>query len=153
MTTAKLHLPAHGNDPAARVEIDGHDITNAVRNVGVMAGVGELTTLHLDLMVLEDVTVTGEATVTIPEATRAALITLGWTPPGDTSQTGGDPVAPTITDGLLFSLLKTVRDLDSLDITDEEIREGHHRIEWYAWLAEQAYRLGQESRTEATDQR
>ena len=150
MTTAKLHLSAHGASTDDLVEIDGHNITKAVRNIVLIAGANELTTLHVDLVVREDVTVTGEVTVTIPEQTRAALIALGWTPPGDPGQADGEPVAPVIPDDLLFSLLKTVRDLDSLDITDEEIRDGHHRIEWYAWLAEQAYRLGQESRTTAT---
>jgi hypothetical protein len=42
----------------------------------------------------------------------------------------------------IFSLLKTIRDMDCLDITDDEIRDGHHRIEGYAWLAEHAYRFG-----------
>lgn len=53
--------------------------------------------------------------------------------------------APDITDAL-FPLLQQVRDRDSLDITDEEILEGHHRITEYAWLAVQAYWLGAASR-------
>lgn len=42
----------------------------------------------------------------------------------------------------VFDLLKTIRDMDCLDITDEEILYGHSRIEGYAWIAEHAYRFG-----------
>lgn len=48
-----------------------------------------------------------------------------------------------------FPLLVQVADRDSLDINDDDIRDGHHRIEGYAWLAEQAYRLGAASRDKA----
>lgn len=41
----------------------------------------------------------------------------------------------------LFPLLRRVVDEDGLDISDEEIREGHHRIEWYEWIAREAYAL------------
>ena len=45
-------------------------------------------------------------------------------------------------DEALFSLLQEVRDRDSLDISDDEIKEGHHRIVNYDWLAREAFKLG-----------
>lgn len=53
----------------------------------------------------------------------------------------------------IFSLLQQVRDHDSLDITDEEIRDGHHRAEWYEWIAMQAWNLGAARAAEAERER
>lgn len=47
-------------------------------------------------------------------------------------------------DELLFPLLRQVVAEDGLDISDEEIRDGHHRIEWYAWIAREAYGQGRD---------
>jgi hypothetical protein len=46
------------------------------------------------------------------------------------------------TDDLLFPLLQAARDEDSLDITDQEIRDGHYRITPFASLARAAFDLG-----------
>lgn len=55
-----------GSGPRNRVVIGGHDLTNAV--------------CALDLVIFE-AEVDGEMTVHVPDKTRAALVTLGWTPP------------------------------------------------------------------------
>lgn len=43
---------------------------------------------------------------------------------------------------VLADLMCEVRDRDNLDISDDEIAYGHHRITGYAWLAQEAYAAG-----------
>lgn len=42
----------------------------------------------------------------------------------------------------LFALLTYANEADGLDVSDEEIREGHARTEVYAEVARRAYALG-----------
>lgn len=67
------------------VEIDGTDISHTVQDVTLTARPGQLPTLRLDLVVYT-AEVDGEAVVSVPEETAAALVALGWTPPSE-----GDP--------------------------------------------------------------
>lgn len=74
-------------DPGrATVEIDGQDVSDAVRGFTLDGKAGHRHQLVLDLLV--DVgEVSGKAHVHIPPATAALLVDLGWTPPDD-----GQPV-------------------------------------------------------------
>lgn len=63
------------------VHLDGVDITHAFRGVKVTVGVGHLPVAELDVLLFEFDTVTEGTTVHLPEATRTALLALGWTPP------------------------------------------------------------------------
>lgn len=63
------------------VALDG-DPLDGVRGLDLSAEAGEIPRLTLDLLVNE-VQVNGEMTVTVPDATREALIALGWTPPSE----------------------------------------------------------------------
>ena len=62
------------------VEVNGQSLTNAVTAVAVTADVKDVPVVSLTLLT-HDVTVDGEARVTIPDETHAALTALGWTPP------------------------------------------------------------------------
>lgn len=64
------------------IRVDGHDLTNAVRAVNVDSTAVDKPRVTLDLLV-HPVEVRGETTVHIPDATRDALVALGWTPPAD----------------------------------------------------------------------
>lgn len=79
MASIKLGLGRQGWN--STIEVDGHDISAAARAFRLDADVHGIPQLVVDLVVLESSTVSGEATVVIPEATREALIALGWTPP------------------------------------------------------------------------
>lgn len=63
-----------------RVHLDGRDISNALVAVNLKVGTGELPLAVLDLMI-HDLTSEVEATFEVPDATRALLVRLGWTPP------------------------------------------------------------------------
>lgn len=64
-----------------RIALDGHDVSSAVRGFRITA-IGEVTRLELDLNVLDVTRIDSEQTeIVIPDATREALIALGWTPP------------------------------------------------------------------------
>lgn len=76
--TARIHLDPMGAN--STIEVGGHDLSKAVRALAVTAEVGQVPALSLDLVIC-DGEVEGEVVVTIPEATRDALVALGWTPP------------------------------------------------------------------------
>lgn len=82
MSTAAVRVGAvAGVSKDDRIEINGHDITTAVRRVTLAAEVGELTTLTLDLGATKGVVFDGKVNVHLDEAARYALLALGWTPP------------------------------------------------------------------------
>lgn len=82
MSTASIRVGAvAGVSKGDRIEINGHDITTAVRRMTLAAEVGELTTLTLDLGATQGVVFDGEVNVHLAEAARNALLALGWTPP------------------------------------------------------------------------
>lgn len=74
---AKLNLHKVGGT----VEIDGHDITKAVRSVTVSAAAGEPSVMTLEMAVWEAAEIDGEVTVEVPDAVRDALLKVGWTAP------------------------------------------------------------------------
>ncbi|MFI6443814.1 hypothetical protein [Kitasatospora sp. NPDC050543] len=61
------------------VTVDGRSLTG-VRRATFVAEVGCVPTLTVDL-VLREAEVDGEVLLTVPQATAAALVALGWTPP------------------------------------------------------------------------
>ncbi|MBX9392271.1 hypothetical protein K4749_01320 [Streptomyces sp. TRM72054] len=65
------------------VELDGHDIANAVLGLTVTFKGGEPPLATLDLVLDEIPTETDEVRVHMPEATRELLVRLGWTPPAE----------------------------------------------------------------------
>lgn len=66
----------------ATIEIDGQDISHAVRGFTLTGHVGHRHQLVLDLCI-DTGEADGEVQVHIPEDTAALLQALGWTPPGD----------------------------------------------------------------------
>jgi hypothetical protein len=76
--TARIHLDPLGAN--STIDVGGHDVSKAVRGLAVTAEVGQVPVLALDLVVC-DGHIDGEVIVTIPDATRDALVALGWTPP------------------------------------------------------------------------
>lgn len=77
--TAKLHLTPGGY--GGTVEVDGQRLTG-IRNLTLTSGIGNIPVLTLELL-MHEVEVDGELIVTVPDKTRDALVTLGWTPPSD----------------------------------------------------------------------
>lgn len=81
--TARIALDAIGG---GRVEVDGHDITDTVRELTLQAGVGRIPQLVLDLRI-HNAETEAEVVAHIPADTAATLVALGWTPPDE-----GQPV-------------------------------------------------------------
>lgn len=79
------HISITTNTPAVgahRIEVDGQDISSGVRAATLWLHPGELPELDLELHVVEVQRIdSAEAKVVVPDATREALVKLGWTPP------------------------------------------------------------------------
>jgi hypothetical protein len=65
------------------VELDGHDIANAILGLTVAFKGGEMPTASLDLVLDEIPTETEDVRVHLPDETRDLLVRLGWTPPAE----------------------------------------------------------------------
>lgn len=81
--TARIRL---GDPGLATIEIDGQDVSDAIRGFTLTGAVDERHQLTLDLL-LDTAGVEGEVQARIPAATAGLLVALGWTPPDD-----GQPV-------------------------------------------------------------
>jgi hypothetical protein len=81
---ARISLDALGR---GTVEVDGHDISDAVRGFTLSGEVGHRPRLGLELCVYTSEADGDDVQVHIPDDTAAALVALGWTPPDD-----GQPV-------------------------------------------------------------
>lgn len=80
----KAEIEVAGNGRSGRIVLDGCDVSRGVRGFRVTSQCGELTRLELDLRVLDVTRLDSEETeIVIPDATRDALIALGWTPPAE----------------------------------------------------------------------
>jgi hypothetical protein len=75
-----------GDLDRATVELDGQDVTDAVRGFRLDALIDHRHQLNLDLLVHTG-EVDGRAQVHVSPTTAAVLVALGWTPPPD-----GQPV-------------------------------------------------------------
>ncbi|MEU6709989.1 hypothetical protein ABZ897_00805 [Nonomuraea sp. NPDC046802] len=84
MTERKLTLTAGSYD--AKVELDGHDLSRALRGITIRCEAGHRPSVDLDLKV-DAIEVTQLAVrdpqilLAMPDEAKAALIALGWTPP------------------------------------------------------------------------
>ncbi|MFI1030747.1 hypothetical protein [Streptomyces sp. NPDC020951] len=76
-----------GDLDRATVEIDGQDVSDAVRGFTLRGETGHVHQLTLDLFLTTGGEIDGNTEVHIPAATAALLVDLGWTPPDD-----GQPV-------------------------------------------------------------
>lgn len=64
------------------VEVDGTDLAQSARSVQITATVGAPPRLVLEFP-LHEIKVEGEMQVAVTDRVAEALISLGWTPPGD----------------------------------------------------------------------
>lgn len=74
---AKMTLRADGS---GTINVDGVDITRAVRSITVESEPCRPPQLNLELTITE-VEIDGGFHVVIPDRLREALVALGWTPP------------------------------------------------------------------------
>ncbi|GAQ61904.1 hypothetical protein [Streptomyces scabiei] len=74
---ARIRVDALGG---GTVEVNGHDISDAVRGFTLTGEAGHMPRLGLDLRLFTG-EVEGEVQVHIPDETAATLVALGWTPP------------------------------------------------------------------------
>lgn len=81
------HVRVTSDGMRGAVEVDGVDLSGAVTNLHLSAGVDEFTELDLDLVLaVHQTEFEGQARVQVlmTDETRDALIHLGWTPPRGT---------------------------------------------------------------------
>ncbi|MFJ3037721.1 hypothetical protein [Streptomyces tendae] len=67
------------------VELDGHDISNALRGLSLNLDSSPVAEARLDV-IAEDVSTHAEVLVCLPDATKDLLVRLGWTPPAEEAQ-------------------------------------------------------------------
>ena len=77
--TARIRL---GDPGLAAIEIDGQDVSDAVRGFTLTGEVGHRHQLTLYLLI-DTAVVEGDVQAHIPAATAGLLVALGWTPPDD----------------------------------------------------------------------
>lgn len=63
------------------VELDGHNVSSALRGLDLYMRVGEITEARLDPVIIDLTEVETEVRVVLPDATRDLLLRMGWTPP------------------------------------------------------------------------
>lgn len=82
--TVAIKLGGLGGSRIATLDIDGTDLSAMTHAVTVRARNGHVADLTLDLVLLtEEATFDGNATVAVAPATADVLKALGWTPPDD----------------------------------------------------------------------
>ena len=78
MTGVEIELDGRGR---GRVVIDGLDISPIVTGVSVDSAPREASEVTLRLLGVRTVRIDGDARVIVDDATRSALLAIGWTPP------------------------------------------------------------------------
>jgi hypothetical protein len=81
--TARLRLGLDGGT----VEVAGHDVSLSVTALQLDHRAGHRPLLRLELL-LQELDVEGEMQAFVPDETAAALVALGWTPPGEQPPAG-----------------------------------------------------------------
>lgn len=76
-----LRITGTGRPGGTQVELDGQDISRALRGVTLRLDTEHRPTAVLDIDVHDLDADTAETHIAIPEPTRALLTRLGWTPP------------------------------------------------------------------------
>ncbi|WP_406462975.1 hypothetical protein OHB07_16200 [Streptomyces sp. NBC_00111] len=89
------------NSPTSVILVNGRDISHCVRGLTFTADVGSKPALDLDL-VLDEVTVDGQALVSVPSHTADVLTSLGWTPPASYDTAGPRDLVDAYTDPALI---------------------------------------------------
>lgn len=84
MARTKFTLPPVGQP--GPITVDGNRIPG-VTGYTLTNNVGDIPKLELEMSVLTDEPIAGEARVYITERAREGLLALGWTPPEDDSAT------------------------------------------------------------------
>lgn len=77
MTEVKISLSPMGT---GRIELDGHEIQNAVAGFTLNANAGDATTMLVRLSAVA-LSYVGSVDVKMPDSTRQLLVAAGWTPP------------------------------------------------------------------------
>lgn len=78
---SQVRITTNATSTEGGIEIDGQDVANFARGFELRAGVGEITTLTLDLIPRRVSEFEGEAFVRLRGEFEDFLIALGWTPP------------------------------------------------------------------------
>lgn len=68
----------------ATVRLDGVDISNTLRGLRLSMSCTDVTTVELDVAVVETTDLSAPVSAHIPAETRDLLVRLGWTPPEET---------------------------------------------------------------------
>lgn len=86
MTTRHVRIESDGGRNS-RVLVGDHDISHAVHSLTLHASATHLPVLQVELRMatVESSTDDTRVEVVMPDATRAALVALGWTPPAGES--------------------------------------------------------------------
>lgn len=90
------------------VELDGRDVSHAVRGFELTQEVGYRPQLTLDLVV-DQVVSSGRTVVLISEAVQELLVSFGWTPPGATPLDPDNVREPANQDAALAVLRRAAR--------------------------------------------
>jgi hypothetical protein len=89
MSQHKITITAGPGFGQEHIELDGHDITEALQGLDIRMRVGSYPQIKLALNVHEIQTFDmAEAELLIPTDVRDALVALGWTPPPNRTGAG-----------------------------------------------------------------
>lgn len=83
MTSGRVTITSEGHPKTARVNLDGRDITRALRRVSLDLRHDDAPQITLELVVAETVSVTGGSMLYVADESRDLLIAFGWTPPAE----------------------------------------------------------------------
>jgi hypothetical protein len=83
MTVRNVRITAAPNPHDAVIEIDGQPIQRAVRSYTLTHNIDDTTPQLTHDLAHITANINGQARILLFDATRDALLALGWTPPGD----------------------------------------------------------------------
>lgn len=79
---ARVVMPAVAGTEGSVVELDGQDISTAIRRISVDLAPGDITVLRLDFLLRDGLSFEGDVRrIEVPEETTTALRRVGWLPP------------------------------------------------------------------------
>ncbi|MEV1202801.1 hypothetical protein [Microbispora rosea] len=104
--TARIHLDRTGY--GSSLEVDGQRLPG-VRGINLDASARHTPRLVVDLL-MHEIEVDGEMTVSVPDKTREALVALGWTPPaeGDADEPSEERALTSEERALIHAALRTL---------------------------------------------
>lgn len=84
---SKLEITGTGLPGGTVIRLDGHDITQVMRELTLNVGAGVVPSLDLTIPVFEGMRLgLEEVQVYLPDETRELLVRIGWTPPEEAEQ-------------------------------------------------------------------